>query len=398
MVALVAERDQSSDKGIGPYISWPSSKRLTWETPFATRSRQVSPSQLSASDWLGCSGEFGIVSTVPSPASSRHTHVTSPSLVAPSRRYRSGVPRPSSLPAGLLIGTVLDALVPDPRRGHPVSIFGAAAGAVERRAYADSRPRGVAFAGGCVGAAITLGFVLPDGTLTVAASTWAVLGGRSLRREARAVHDLLSRDDLAAARTQVRNLVGRDPAGLDAGGIVRAAVESVAENTCDAIVAPLFWGAVAGVPGLLGYRAVNTLDAMVGHRTARYVNFGWAAARLDDLANLVPARLTAGLVALASGRAVRTLRVTTRDGHRHPSPNAGYAEAAYAGALALRLGGRNVYAGRVEHRPDLGDGPPPRRDDIPRAARLCAAVTIVAAVTAAVLARAVRGSESRLHC
>jgi adenosylcobinamide-phosphate synthase len=315
--------------------------------------------------------------------------------VAQKRRYRSGVRRPSSLAIGLLVGTALDALVPDPRRGHPVAIFGAAAAAVERRGYADSRPRGVVFAGGCVGAAITLGVVLPDGTLTVAASTWAVLGGRSLRREARIVHDLLSRDDLEAARTQVRNLVGRDPAGLDAASIARATVESVAENTCDAIVAPLFWGAVAGVPGLFGYRAVNTLDAMVGHRTPRYVNFGWAAARLDDLANLVPARLTAGLVALASGRARRTLRVAIRDGHRHPSPNAGYAEAAYAGALALRLGGRNVYAGRVEHRPELGDGAPPRRKDIRRAARLCGSVTIVAAITAAVLARPARGKRQR---
>jgi adenosylcobinamide-phosphate synthase len=303
------------------------------------------------------------------------------------------VRHPSRLAAGLLIGTTLDALVPDPRRGHPVAIFGTAAGAVEQRSYADSRPRGIAFAGGCVGAAIALGAALPNGTLTVAASTWAVLGGRSLRREARIVADRLGRDDFDAARTQVRNLVGRDPAALDAAGIARAAVESVAENTSDAIVAPLFWGAVAGVPGLLGYRAANTLDAMVGHRTPRYVNFGWAAARLDDLANLVPARLTAGLVALGSRRVRRTLRVALRDGHRHPSPNAGYAEAAYAGALGLRLGGRNVYAGRVEHRPELGDGAPPRPEDISRAADLCAMVTVVAAITAAVLARAVRGKR-----
>jgi adenosylcobinamide-phosphate synthase len=233
------------------------------------------------------------------------------------------VPARSSLAAGLLIGTALDALVPDPGRGHPVAIFG-------------------------------------------------------------------------AARQQVTHLVGRDPAALDADGVARAAVESVAENTCDAIVAPLFWGAVAGVPGLLGYRAINTLDAMVGHRTPRYGNFGWASARLDDLANLVPARLTAGLVALASGRARRTLRVAVRDGHRHPSPNSGYAEAAYAGALGLRLGGRSVYANRVEHRPELGDGTLPGRQDIPRATRLCAAVTIAAAVTAAPIARG-RGRQG-LRC
>jgi len=297
------------------------------------------------------------------------------------------VRRWSSLATGLIVGTALDALVPDPRRGHPVAMFGTAAGALERRGYADNRLRGAAYAGTCVGAVVALGAVLPSGPLTTAVSTWAVLGSRSLRREAHLVHEHLVRDDLAAARQQVTHLVGRDPASLDADGIARATVESVAENTSDAIVAPLFWGALAGVPGLLGYRAVNTLDAMVGHRTPRYERFGWAAARLDDVANLVPARLTAGLVALASGRPRDTLRITARDGHRHPSPNSGYAEAAFAGALGVRLGGRNVYAGRVEHRPELGDGPPPRRPDIPRAAHLCAAVTAGAAITAAVLAR-----------
>lgn len=293
--------------------------------------------------------------------------------------------RPSA--AGLLIGTALDALVPDPRRGHPVAAFGTAAGALERRWYADSRVRGAAFTAACVGAAVTLGAALPGGTIVTAAATWGVLGSRSLRREAARVHAHLDRDDLDAARQQVTHLVGRDPASLDAGGVARAAVESVAENTSDAIVAPLFWGALAGVPGLLGYRAVNTLDAMVGHRTPRYGRFGWAAARLDDVANVVPARLTAALVALMSGHPRQTLRVVIRDGHRHPSPNAGYAEAAYAGALGLRLGGRNVYAGRVEHRPELGDGTPPQPDDIPRATRLCAAVTVAAAVVAAGTAR-----------
>jgi adenosylcobinamide-phosphate synthase len=292
-----------------------------------------------------------------------------------------------SLAAGLLIGTALDALVPDPGRGHPVAIFGAAAGTLERHWYADSRMRGVAFAAACAGTAVALGAALPGATLTTAVATWAVLGSRSLRHEASLVRQHLDRGDLDAARRQVTHLVGRDPETLDADGIARATVESVAENTSDAIVAPLFWGAIAGVPGLLGYRAVNTLDAMVGHRTPRYGKFGWAAARLDDVANLVPARLTAALVALASGHPGRTLRVAVRDGHRHPSPNAGYAEAAYAGALRLRLGGRNVYAGLVEYRPELGDGAPPGPDDISRAARLCATVTAAAALAAAVLAR-----------
>jgi adenosylcobinamide-phosphate synthase len=297
------------------------------------------------------------------------------------------VRRWSSLATGLIVGTALDALVPDPRRAHPVALFGTAAGALERRGYADSRLRGAAYAGTCVGAVVALAAAGLGGPLSTAVSTWAVLGSRSLRREAQLVHDQLVRGDLDAARLQVTHLVGRDPASLDADGVARATVESVAENTSDAIVAPLFWGALAGVPGLLGYRAINTLDAMVGHHTSRYERFGWAAARLDDVANLVPARLTAGLVALASGHPRETLRITVRDGHRHPSPNAGYVEAAYAGALGVRLGGRNVYAGRVEHRPELGDGPPPQPEDIPRAARLSGVVTVGAAITAAALAR-----------
>ena len=156
--------------------------------------------------------------------------------------------------------------------------------------------------------------------------------------------------------------------------MARATVESVAENTSDAVVAPLLWGAVAGVPGLLGYRAVNTLDAMVGHRSPRYERFGWAAARLDDLVNWVPARV-AGLAAAAGGAAGR--RITgggaagrRRDAGQHPSPNAGVVEAAFAGALGIRLGGRNVYDGQVEDRGVLGDGRAVEIADIARANRL----------------------------
>jgi adenosylcobinamide-phosphate synthase len=170
-------------------------------------------------------------------------------------------------------------------------------------------------------------------------------------------------------------------------------VESVAENTSDAVVAPLLWGALAGLPGLLGYRAVNTLDAMVGHHGPRYENFGWAAARADDLANYLPARLTAALtaaVAPAVGGNWRTaLSVARADGHRHPSPNAGVAEAAFAGALGLRLGGRNDYGSHTEDRPLLGAaGRAPGVDDIARAARLSRAVTAAATVSCAVIALA----------
>jgi adenosylcobinamide-phosphate synthase len=299
----------------------------------------------------------------------------------------------AQLPVGLLVGAMLDAIVPDPRVGHPVAGFGAVATAVEGRIYADSRVRGLLFAAGCVAATAATGAAIERraGRYTraaaIAAGTWTVLGARSLRHEARAVHELLTRGDLDGARARVTHLVGRDPSVLDADGVARAAVESVAENSCDAVVAPLLWGAIGGLPGLLGYRAINTLDAMVGHRTPRYANFGWAAARLDDIANVVPARVTALLVALAApavggdGRAA--LRTALRDGRRHPSPNSGFSEAAYAGALALRLGGPNVYAGGTEDRPHLGDGAAPTPADVPRAARLCAAVTASAALFAA---------------
>lgn len=281
-----------------------------------------------------------------------------------------------SAAAGLLIGTALDALVPDPRRGHPVAVFGSAAGALERRWYADSRMRGVVFTAACAGAAVALGAALPDTTLTTVAATWAVLGGRSLRREAGRVRQLLDQGDLDAARQQVTHLVGRDPESLDADGIARATVESVAENTSDAIVAPLFWGAIAGVPGLLGYRAINTLDAMVGHRSSRYEQFGWASARLDDVAGLIPARVTAGLVAAVRPRAAAHVAHAVRhDAPSHPSPNAGIAEAAFAAALGVRLGGTNTYGDRVEHRPRLGDGRPPRATDIRAAVRLSRDVT-----------------------
>ena len=304
--------------------------------------------------------------------------------------------RRSQLAFGLLLGTALDAVVADPRRGHPVAGFGSAAGALERRIWADSRARGAAYTAVCVGSTALVGWVAERRcraarTALVAVATWAVLGARSLRVEASAVGELLEVGDLAGARERVTHLVGRDPDTLDAGAVARAAVESVAENTCDAVVAPLFWGALAGVPGLLGYRAVNTLDAMVGHRSPRYARFGWAAARLDDVANAVPARLTAGLAAALApavgGDPRRALGTAAREGRNHPSPNSGFSEAAFAGALGVRLGGRNVYQGRVEDRPTLGAGAPPGPADIRRANRLCAGVTLAAAGAAALAAR-----------
>ncbi|MGX7680100.1 cobalamin biosynthesis protein [Jatrophihabitans sp. DSM 45814] len=302
---------------------------------------------------------------------------------------------------GLLVGMGLDAIFGDPSRGHPVAAFGTAASALETRIWADTRKRGLIFSSACICATTAVGIAIERGvrhrpaaeTFAVALATWAVLGGTSLRREAAYIDGHLRKNDLPAARTRLTHLVGRDPSDLDAGEIARATVESVAENTSDAVVAPLFWGAIAGVPGLLGYRAVNTLDAMVGHHSQRYENFGWTAARLDDLANLAPARFSAALTALAAplvgGSPRDVVQITRRDGRKHPSPNAGWCEAAFAGALGVTLGGTNSYGGRIESRPLLGSSTsarPVRSSDLTRANLLNLAVCAAAGVAASVLA------------
>ena len=185
---------------------------------------------------------------------------------------------------------------------------------------------------------------------------------------------LLEAGEVPEARQRLSHLCARDATTLDSAELTRAATESIAENTSDAVVAPLFWGAVAGLPGLLGYRALNTLDAMVGYRSPRYRRFGWAAARADDVVNLAPSRIGGALTALcaplAGGRARSAWRVWRRDGGRHPSPNAGQVEAAFAGALDIRLGGTNSYGGEVESRARLGEGRDPEPVDLRRAVRL----------------------------
>ena len=310
--------------------------------------------------------------------------------------------RADPVAAGLVLGAALDALLADPARHHPVAGFGRAAAALERWTYADARSAGTLHVALLVGAVTAAGAAAERAvarrpvprTLLVAAATWTALGGASLGREASRVGDALRAGDLAGARARLPWLCGRDPEALDTDGLARAAVESVAENTSDAVVAPLLWGAVGGVPGLLAYRAVNTLDAMVGHRSPRYRSFGWAAARLDDAANLAPARLTGALACLAApvggGSRRRAWRVLRRDGARHPSPNAGRCEAAFAGALGLTLGGRLAYAGRVEDRPLLGDGPRPRPADVSRAVTLARAVDAGALAVAVAVRLAVR--------
>lgn len=313
-------------------------------------------------------------------------------------------------PLGLALGVLADAVFGDPVRGHPVAGFGRAATVAERRLYADDVARGAAFTALTVAAPVLAGAALQRVTrrrpwlsvAVTATATWAVLGGTSLAREGRAMAASLETGDLPAARARLGNLCARDPSGLDADALARATVESLAENSSDAVVAPLVWGAVAGVPGLLGYRAVNTLDAMVGYTSPRYLRFGRAAARLDDLLNLVPARLTAAATVIAApvvgGDPAAAWRVLRRDGGHHPSPNAGRPEAATAGALGVRLGGANVYHGQVEERPTLGDGRAPEVGDVRRAVRLGRiAAGLSAAACLAAAAIAARAGARRLR-
>lgn len=261
-----------------------------------------------------------------------------------------------------------------PAAAGPDRGTGAVSPVARRRARARNRRRSRAGAG--------LGTML-----ATAAGTWVALGGTTLARTGRELADRLEAGDLDGARTVLPALCGRDPDVLDGDGLARAAVESIAENTSDATVAPLVWGAIAGVPGVLGYRAINTLDAMIGYRNERYRRFGWAAARVDDLANLLPARVsgaaTVVLAPLVGGRPGAAWRAWRRDAGAHPSPNAGVAEATMAGALGVALGGRTEYRHGVELRPVLGRGPAPRVPDLHRAVRLSNAVQVAAAVLAA---------------
>jgi len=294
---------------------------------------------------------------------------------------------------GLALGYAADQLLGDPARFHPVAGFGTLAHAIEPE-LPSTRARGLAHVAVLVTTAGLFGRAVDRGTVPMAVATYVVLGGRSLAREAEAVHHHLANQDLDAAREQVTHLVGRDPSQLGPDDIARATIESVAENTSDAVVAPLLWGAVAGTAGLLAYRAANTLDAMVGHRTPRHEQFGWAAARFDDALNLAPARLSAALTVALGGNPREALTAWRRDAHQHPSPNAGPVEATFAGSLGVRLGGTNVYAGAAEDRGYLGGGKPPAVADIPRANALAARVGWAALAVSVLLASRARRRAS----
>ena len=285
-----------------------------------------------------------------------------------------------------------------------MALFGSVAAALERHSYRDARGAGVVHTAGLLAATGAIGFVAQGSrhgfreAAAIAAATYVAAGGTSLCRTGEQMVGLLSAGDVDGARALLPSLCGRDPAVLDAAGLTRAALESIAENTSDAQVGPLVWAALGGAPAVLMYRAVNTLDAMIGNRSPRYARFGWAAARADDLANLLAARFT-GLCVVAcapvvGGSPAAALRAWRRDARRHPSPNAGVAEASFAGALGVRLGGPTQYAHELEIRPTLGDGRVPEVADLDRAVRLSRAVQLLAAAVA-VLSVSVAGRSGR---
>lgn len=284
------------------------------------------------------------------------------------------LPPPAERLVGAAAGIALDRVAGEPPAGvpHPVALLGRALGALEDRTYRDGRAAGALHAA----AGVTVGAAGGIALRRTSAATAVCVAGRMLGDVALSIGAHLDAGDLDAARQALPSLAGRDAGGLDEGAVARAVVESVAENTVDAVVAPALWAAALGPAGAGAHKAASTLDSMVGHRSARYERFGWASARLDDGMAWVPARVTAVLVAGARpARAGAVLAAVRRDAPTHPSPNAGVAEAAFAAALGIRLGGELAYAGRAEVRASLGEGPRPVVGDIERAVRLSRDVT-----------------------
>lgn len=272
----------------------------------------------------------------------------------------------------VLTALLLDAGLGEPRRGHPLVGFGRLAQALERRLYADASSRGVLAVALLLTPFILLALMLETlawGILFDAVLLYLALGWRSLSEHALRVRDALAADDLTAARQRVGFMVSRDTHSLDHEGIAKAAVESVLENGNDAIFGAIFWFVLAGAPGVVLYRLANTLDAMWGYRNVRYARFGWAAARLDDVLNFIPARLTAFSYALA-GDFSRGWRCWRTQAAQWKSPNAGPVMAAGAGSLGVVLGGPARYHGTVQMRPPLGNGAAPAPMHIDQALRL----------------------------
>ncbi|WP_436794791.1 CobD/CbiB family cobalamin biosynthesis protein [Actinospongicola halichondriae] len=247
---------------------------------------------------------------------------------------------------------------------HPVARFGSTMTTIESQLWRDDRGAGVvyALAGAAIAAATGRASHSTTATVAICAS------GAQLRSTGAEIARLLEEHDTSGARAALPALVGRDPSTLDDSGIAAAVIESLAENSVDAVFGPAFWGLVAGAPGAAVHRALDTMDSMVGRRNLRYENFGWAAARADDISNLVPARVFAlAVAATVPHRRDQVLAAVRRDAGAHPSPNAGVAEAAMAGALGVELGGPLRYGDDVEDRPTLGIGPRPTALDVRRA-------------------------------
>lgn len=291
---------------------------------------------------------------------------------------------------GILLGLSMDRLLGDPGgKYHPVAVFGRYASMVERKLYRDSKAAGVAYVAACIAppavAAAAAAHKAPTVSLAVALAT--ALGGTTLERTGRRMAARLDANDLAGARALIPWLCSRDPQYLDELDIARATVESLAENTADAASAPLFWSCL-GAPMVITHRCVNTLDAMVGYQSPRYQQFGWAAAKVDDLLAYIPARVTAGvhvLYATVHGRGKQALRAWKEDAPQHPSPNAGPVEATAAAALGVQLGGTTRYAHGVEERPRLGRGAKPTADTIRQAIVLSRYTQLSLALLAVVL-------------
>ncbi len=273
----------------------------------------------------------------------------------------------------MMVAMVADALLGWPNRlfariGHPVTWIGRLIAALDARWNRETdtpsirRAAGVAAALLVIALAAGIGWILqrliPSGLTGMAILgilAWPFVAFRSLYDHVAAVRDPLRAGDIEAARRKVAMIVGRDPNQLDEAGIARAAIESLAENASDGVVAPVFWGVLFGLPGIIGYKAVNTLDSMIGHRTPRHEAFGWAAARIDDVVNFVPARLTGLLFVVLAGSEKRSdaLSCMRKDARHHRSINAGWPEAAMAGALGVRLCGPRSYDGEPADEPWL---------------------------------------------
>lgn len=295
-----------------------------------------------------------------------------------------------------LIALAIDAAIgwPDAlfrRIGHPVTWLGRLIAALDRRLNRGSGQvaRGAAASLLVIAAAVLPALALQAmlGPVLAGLLAWPLVAARSLDQHVRAVAGPLSAGDLPAARRATAMIVGRDVSRADEAALSRAAIESLAENASDGVIAPLFWAALGGLPGIAAYKAINTLDSMIGHRTPRHERFGRIAARLDDVANWVPARLTAALFGLVAGR--RAWRTARRDAGAHRSPNAGWPEAAMAGALAIRLSGPRQYGAHIADEPWLNAGAPdPVAGDIARALVVYRRALVAAGAALAVLALA----------